>query len=215
MTAKKKTVIGYVLASLAIIAADQALKAWVVRNIPLNASAAQQRALIPGVVHLTHIRNSGVAFGMFSGGRWLFLALLAAFCVIVVWALVRHKLTAPWERWLAVLAMAGAIGNGIDRALYGYVVDMFELEFMHFAVFNIADIAINVCCILFVLLMLLRKEPEKPEQPEENSGENVPTEEEPPAKEPEELTEAEGAVLKGEKPCRTIPIIPILRAMRI
>ena len=42
MTAKKKTVIGYVLASLAIIAADQALKAWVVRNIPLNASAAQQ-----------------------------------------------------------------------------------------------------------------------------------------------------------------------------
>ena len=156
MTAKKKTVIGYVLASLAIIAADQALKAWVVRNIPLNASAAQQRALIPGVVHLTHIRNSGVAFGMFSGGRWLFLALLAAFCVIVVWALVRHKLTVPWERWLAVLAMAGAIGNGIDRALYGYVVDMFELEFMHFAVFNIADIAINVCCILFVLLMLLR-----------------------------------------------------------
>ena len=126
--------------------------------------AAQQRALIPGVVHLTHIRNSGVAFGMFSGGRWLFLALLAAFCVIVVWALVRHKLTAPWERWLAVLAMAGAIGNGIDRALYGYVVDMFELEFMHFAVFNIADIAINVCCILFVLLMLLRKEPEKPKE---------------------------------------------------
>ena len=61
-------------------------------------------------------------------------------------------------------AMAGAIGNGIDRALYGYVVDMFELEFMHFAVFNIADIAINVCCILFVLLMLLRKEPEKPKE---------------------------------------------------
>lgn len=167
MTAKKKTVIGYVLASLAIIAADQALKAWVVRNIPLNAAAAQQRALIPGVVHLTHIRNSGVAFGMFSGGRWLFLALLAAFCVIVIWALARNKLSAPWERWLAVLAMAGAIGNGIDRALYGYVVDMFELEFMHFAVFNIADIAINVCCILFVLLMLLRKEPEKPELTEE------------------------------------------------
>jgi len=200
MTAKKKNVIGYVLASLAIIAADQALKAWVVRNIPLNASAAQQRALIPGVVHLTHIRNSGVAFGMFSGGRWLFLALLAAFCVIVVWALVRHKLTAPWERWLAVLAMAGAIGNGIDRALYGYVVDMFELEFMHFAVFNIADIAINVCCILFVLLMLLRKEPEKPKET-------------PPAA--RSFCRAAGAVLLGEKPCRTIPVIPTLRAMRI
>ena len=62
------------------------------------------------------------------------------------------------------LLLAGLLGNGIDRALYGYVVDMFELEFMHFAVFNIADIAINVCCILFVLLMLLRKEPEKPKE---------------------------------------------------
>ena len=164
MKAEKKTVIGYVLASLAVIAADQALKAWVVRNIPLNATSAQQLPLIPGVVHLTHIRNTGVAFGMFSGGRWLFLALLAAFCVLVVWALCKNKLAAPWERWLAVLAMAGAIGNGIDRAVHGYVVDMFELEFMHFAVFNIADIAINVCCILFVLLMLLRKEPEKPKQ---------------------------------------------------
>ena len=163
MKAEKKTVIGYVLASLAVIAADQALKAWVVRNIPLNATSAQQLPLIPGVVHLTHIRNSGVAFGMLAGGRWVFLALLAAFCVLVVWALVCRKLAAPWERWLAVLAMAGAIGNGIDRALYGYVVDMFELEFMRFAVFNIADIAINVCCILFVLLMLLRKEPDKSE----------------------------------------------------
>ena len=69
----------------------------------------------------------------------------------------------------ALIKVAGesreyADGNGIDRALYGYVVDMFELEFMHFAVFNIADIVINVCCILFVLLMLLRREPEKPEQ---------------------------------------------------
>ena len=103
---------------------------------------------------------------MFSGGRWLFLALLAAFCVIVVWALVRHKLTAPWERWLAVLAMAGAIGNGIDRALYGHVVDMFELEFMHFAVFNIADIAINVSLHPLFAFHLLRcaKGREKPKE---------------------------------------------------
>ena len=158
---KSSPVAGYMLASLAVIAADQALKAWVVQNIPLNASAAEERALLPGIVHLTHIRNSGVAFGMFAGGRWLFVALLAAFCVLVVWALVRGKLAAPWERWLAVLAMAGAIGNGIDRVLHGYVVDMFELEFMDYAVFNIADIVINVCCILFVVLMLLVKEPEQ------------------------------------------------------
>ena len=51
-----------------------------------------------------------------------------------------------------MIALAGALGNGIDRLLHGYVVDMFELEFMRFAVFNIADMAINVACIAYVLL---------------------------------------------------------------
>ena len=71
MTAKKKTVIGYVLASLAIIAADQALKAWVVRNIPLNASAAQQRAPAAAIAKLPYqILQAlvGAALGMVL--RW-------------------------------------------------------------------------------------------------------------------------------------------------
>ena len=152
---KKKDPTGlYILVSLLIVAADQALKAWVRANISLNAVAGDQVRLIPGVIHLTHIHNDGVAFGMLSGGRWFFLALLAAFAALVIWALFRHKLTEPWEKWLAVTALAGALGNGIDRLLQGYVVDMFELEFVRFAVFNLADVVINVSCILFVLLTL-------------------------------------------------------------
>ena len=151
----KKDPVGlYVLASALVIGADQALKAWVSAHIPLNAAPTEQLALVPGLVHLTHIHNSGVAFGMLQGGRWGFLALLAAFTVLVVWALGKNKLTAPWERWLAVIALAGALGNGIDRLFHGYVVDMFELEFVRFAVFNIADMAINVACIAFVLLTI-------------------------------------------------------------
>ena len=154
---KKKDPIGlYILVSLLIIAADQALKAWIRGHISLNAVAGDEVGLIPGVIHLTHIHNDGVAFGMLSGGRWFFLLLLAAFAVLVIWALLRHKLTAPWEKWLAVTALAGAVGNGIDRLLHGYVVDMFELEFVRFAVFNLADVVINVSCILFVLLTLFQ-----------------------------------------------------------
>lgn len=154
---KKKDPIGlYVLVSLLIIGADQALKAWITAHISLNAASGDQVRLIPGVVHLTHIHNDGVAFGMLSGGRWFFLGLLAAFAVLVIWALSRHKLTEPWEKWLAVIALAGALGNGIDRLLNGYVVDMLELEFIRFAVFNLADVAINVSCILFVLLTLFQ-----------------------------------------------------------
>ncbi len=110
------------------------------------------------MIHLSHIRNAGVAFGLLQGGRWAFLALLAVFCALVIWAIAKGKLTAPWEKWLGVLAMAGALGNGIDRALYGYVVDMLEVEFIDFPVFNLADCVINVSCVLFVLLTLFKKE---------------------------------------------------------
>ena len=154
-TEKKKDPIGlYIFVSLLIVAADQALKAWVRAHISLNAVAGDEVELLPGVIHLTHIHNDGVAFGLFSGGRWAFLALLAAFTALVVWALFRHKLTESWERWLAVTALAGALGNGVDRLLRGCVVDMFELEFVRFAVFNLADVVINVSCILFVLITL-------------------------------------------------------------
>ena len=156
MAGKKDPVGLYILASALVIGLDQAFKAWVTAHIPLNASASEQIPLLPGVIHLTHIRNSGVAFGLLQGGRWAFLGLLTVFAAVVIWAMVRRKLTAPWERWLAVLALAGAIGNGIDRALHGYVVDMLEVEFVRFAVFNLADVVINVSCIAFVILTLFQ-----------------------------------------------------------
>ena len=115
------------------------------------------------MVHLSHIRNEGVAFGMLQGGRWAFVALLGVFCALVLWALCTGKLTASWERWLAVLAMGGALSNGIDRAVYGYVTDMLELEFMRFAVFNVADCFICVCAVLYMALTLFRKSPEEKE----------------------------------------------------
>ena len=155
---KKSPLWAYILVSAAVVALDQLFKAWVRANIPLYPSAAEQIPLIPGVIHLSHIRNAGVAFGLLQGGRWAFLALLAVFCALVIWAIAAGKLTTPWERWLGVLAMAGALGNGIDRALYGYVVDMLEVEFISFPVFNLADCVINVSCVLFMLLTLFKKE---------------------------------------------------------
>ena len=155
---KKSPPWAYILVSAAVVALDQLFKAWVRANIPLYPSAAEQIPLIPGVIHLSHIRNAGVAFGLLQGGRWAFLALLAVFCALVIWAIAAGKLTTPWERWLGVLAMAGALGNGIDRALYGYVVDMLEVEFISFPVFNLADCVINVSCVLFMLMTLFKKE---------------------------------------------------------
>ena len=155
---KKSPLWAYILVSAAVVALDQLFKAWVRANIPLYPSAAEQIPLIPGVIHLSHIRNAGVAFGLLQGGRWAFLALLGVFCGLVIWAIAKGKLAAPWEKWLGVLAMAGALGNGIDRAIYGYVVDMLEVEFISFPVFNLADCVISVSCVLFMLLTLFKKE---------------------------------------------------------
>ena len=171
VTEKKDPVALYILAAALVIGADQALKAWVSAHIPLNAAASEQVPLVPGLLHLTHIHNSGVAFGMLQGGRWVFLALLAVFAAVVVWALAARKLTAAWERWLAVIALAGAVGNGIDRLFHGFVVDMFELEFIRFAVFNIADFAINVSCIAFVILTLFPKKERPPKADDASVGE--------------------------------------------
>ena len=145
----------YAAVFAAVVALDQWFKRWITANIPQETVPAGNRPLLPGVVHLTHIHNGGAAFGSFQGGRWFFLALLALFCGLVIWALRTGWLEDGFSRFLAVLAAAGAVGNGIDRALHGYVVDMFELEFMRFAVFNIADIALTVSAALFMLHLLL------------------------------------------------------------
>ena len=166
MTPEKKrhTALWYALAVIGVVALDQLFKAWVRAHIPLNPTAAECLPLIPGVIHLSHIHNEGVAFGMLRGGRWAFVALLAVFCALVIWALAKNRLNTAWERWLAVLAMGGALSNGIDRAVCGYVVDMLEVEFMRFAVFNVADCFICVAAVLYAALTLWKKEPESGEQ---------------------------------------------------
>ena len=162
MTRKKEAAL-LLFTFLGSIALDQWFKFWIRARIPLNAAAAEELPLIPGLVRLTHIHNYGAAFGMLEGGRWLFLGLLALFCALVLWAIRSRWLPTPFSRFLAVLATGGAIGNGIDRFFHGYVVDMFELEFMRFAVFNIADAFLCVSAALFVVWTMLYKE-EKPNE---------------------------------------------------
>lgn len=155
---RKKEAALLTFAFLASIALDQWFKFWIRAHIPLNATAAEELPLLPGVVHLTHIHNYGAAFGMMQGGRWVFLVLLAVFCALVVWAIKVRWLPDAVSRFLAVLACGGAIGNGIDRFFYGYVVDMFELEFMNFAIFNVADAFLCVSAAFFVVWTMLYKE---------------------------------------------------------
>lgn len=131
----------------AIVGLDRWTKAWTVRNIPLHGAVPA----LDGVFHLTYVRNSGMAFSLLEGMRWLFLAVTAVFLIFAVLAVVRRWIDHPLGLAALTMVVGGAIGNLIDRLASGAVVDMIELDFMDFAVFNVADCFVTVGVILLLV----------------------------------------------------------------
>ena len=150
----------YLIAALLILIADQALKYYVTLNIALGEDVV---AFIPHVMSLVHYRNTGAAFSMLSGGgaRWAFVVLAVAFTAATIHIILHRTIKSPMINWAMVLVSAGAVGNAIDRAFYGYVVDMFRTDFMNFAIFNIADIFICIGGFFLCLGILLMPDDSK------------------------------------------------------
>ena len=144
------------LFAAAITIADQWTKWLVVKNIPLFADVKA----IDGLFHITHTQNFGAAFSSLQGMRWLFVAIFAVLTVAVVYEYFKKPLPfSKFERWCIAAIYGGGLGNVIDRVRLGYVVDMIELDFMDFAVFNVADCFITCGCIaLMVSLALFNKQ---------------------------------------------------------
>ena len=138
---------------LLLIALDQAVKWYVVKAIPLGG----MRTFIPKVVSLTYLKNSGAAFSMLEDQQWFFaiITLIAMGAAFVY--LYRHIKGSLWLLLGLTLIISGGIGNFIDRVHQGFVVDMFHLDFMNFAIFNVADIYLTVGVGL-LLIYLLREE---------------------------------------------------------
>lgn len=123
---------------LAVVILDQFSKYIVVENMALGESIP----IIEEVFHLTYILNPGAAFGMFAHNRLFFIAIAVVVIGIIIWAR-REILASPWEvKGGCGLFLGGAIGNLIDRARQGLVIDFFD--FRIWPVFNIADIAICI-----------------------------------------------------------------------
>jgi signal peptidase II len=158
----------YLMAAL-LVALDQASKAWVVAHVPLG-----ERVASWGLLHLTHTRNTGAAFGLARdttltlgeftiGGVQLLGALsllVAAFLIVWLW---RQRGASAFTRASVALILAGALGNGIDRWRLGYVVDFIHPQAgaFNFAVFNVADAAISVGAALLLLSALRHGSPAK------------------------------------------------------
>lgn len=152
----------YAIVAVLALIVDQLVKYWTTVKIVVDTGEAK---LIPGFIHLANVHNTGAAFSFLEGARWFFVVLCILFVAVVVYVLVRNIVRQPLARWMAVLVMAGAIGNCIDRIVCGYVVDMFEFEFMRFPVFNVADIYITVGAVIFCVCILLEKPAKKTAAP--------------------------------------------------
>ena len=151
----------YAIVAVLVLVLDQAVKFWTVNNITPQAIGDACVELIPGVIHMTNVQNSGAAFSILAQQRWLLIVVSAVFIIAIIALISMDIIHTRFGRWTAVLVMAGALGNCIDRVLYGYVVDMFEFEMFTFAVFNVADIFITVCGILFCIHVIVYREPEE------------------------------------------------------
>lgn len=145
------------LTAAALVGLDQLVKALVAAAIPLGQSVP----LIPGMIRLTYVRNTGAAFSILSGQRWFFLAVTLAYFVFLILALKKNWFPGRMPKWALTVLTAGAVGNLIDRILTGSVIDMFELEFIRFAVFNVADLCVTAGAVLLCVWAIFadRKKP--------------------------------------------------------
>lgn len=142
MTAK---LISLVAAAL-LVAADQGIKAWATAQLmPVGVMA-----VLPGIVELRYVLNDGMAFSMLAGKQGILIGVTSLMLIgVLVW-LLRGDMPLL-ERISWTLVLGGGIGNLIDRVLNGVVVDYINVLFMHFAVFNFADIC--VCCGVGLLIL--------------------------------------------------------------
>ncbi|ALE03272.1 signal peptidase II [Bartonella ancashensis] len=137
---------------------DQAVKHWVIETIPLETEIP----ILP-FLSLYHVRNSGIAFSLFSSfPHWGLIVLTSIIILFLLWLWKDIALRKSLSRFGVILIIGGAIGNLIDRIRFHFVTDyiLFYIDgFFYFAIFNIADafITLGVIVILIDELYLWRK----------------------------------------------------------
>lgn len=142
-------IIIYLLTAAAVAIADQLSKVWIVNNISLGS----ELSVLPGIFHLTYVKNTGAAFSMLSGHVNLLLIITIAASILILFVLFKADFNWVGKLSLSVI-LGGAIGNIIDRVYLGYIVDMIEVEFVNFAIFNVADSFICVGGVVFCIYYL-------------------------------------------------------------
>lgn len=138
--------------AVAVFALDRITKAIVAASIQIGTEVPA----VDHIVWITHIQNSGAAFGVAPFGSVFFLVISIVVSVALV-AYVFTQATPAWTAALLGLVLGGTVGNAYDRVLHGSVTDFVTVHW--WPVFNVADSAISVGVALLVVASLLRRKP--------------------------------------------------------
>ena len=138
---------------LLIIAFDQVTKILATEYL----KGKEPVSFIKGVVRFNYAENTGMAFSLFSGARWVFVALTLVACAAALWYIFSNRCKPLWLYWSIAVVASGGIGNLIDRIFLGYVRDFIAFDFIEFPVFNIADCCVTIGAVLLAVSLLLTK----------------------------------------------------------
>ena len=124
------------------------------------AAMPTEKQAVPGLFSLSHWHNDGAAWSSFAGMQWLFAIIFLLFTVAVIWEYRKKAMPfTAFDRWCIAAIYGGGLGNMIDRIRFGFVIDMIELDFINFPIFNVADCFITCGCIaLAVHLVFFNRE---------------------------------------------------------
>jgi len=164
MSSKLQGRLPYLFLVVATLVVDRWTKSWIQSRFDLNESAT----VIDGFFNITYVRNTGVAFGIFSSisspVKSLLLSVFTAFAAIIV---ITYSVRSPVRNRVLQIALAlilgGALGNLYDRLAYKYVVDFLEFYVgsYHWPSFNVADSAISIGVALLALEIIRNESPSR------------------------------------------------------
>lgn len=146
----------YIIIAVLLFAADQATKLLTVHFL----NEGQSVSIIDNILDFTRCHNTGGPWSIFDQSRWIFITVTVIVLAAEIFYIKKYGPKHTLSKLSLSLITAGALGNFVDRLFRGYVVDMIDVNFFNYPVFNFADICIVVgCVILCVYVLFIYKEP--------------------------------------------------------
>lgn len=141
------------LIGILLIFLDQLSKSFVTAHL----SSTMTGKLLPGLLQLRLVQNTGAAFSLFSNSTPLLGLLSFVFALVLFLWIWRSSPMPFWQGLGAAFLLGGAVGNGLDRWRLGYVIDFIQFVPVNFPIFNVADISINLAVLFFAIDIFNRR----------------------------------------------------------